>query len=93
MSGGAAEGRPRASLTRMRGGESSKASLTSDLCGSELFWDDSAAEEGCDGSDTEQATCSGRDVSASVWPQLVLKVILQGGEMYLKHCHCTLDED
>lgn len=60
------------SHTRMRSGESSKASQTSDLCGSELFWDDSAAEEGCDRSDTEQATWGGGGVAASVWPQLVL---------------------
>lgn len=56
----------------MRSGESSKASQTSGLCGPEILWDDSAGEEGCDRSDTEQATCSGGDVSASVWPQLVL---------------------
>lgn len=61
------------SLTRMRNGEASKASHTSDLSGLELFWENSAEEEGVTG-----VTLSRPEANLWRWEHICLRVATLG---------------
>lgn len=63
----------RPSLTRMRNGEASKASHTSDLSGLELFWENSAEEEGVTG-----VTLSRPEANLWRWEHTCLRVATLG---------------